>query len=387
MSENPVEPLTDDLDADTVQSPDGLSPAPVAETAERINAYQITVHSGFQTDRGLRRELNEDSFLAIDPIFAVADGMGGHEAGEVASRECIRTLSESQALASGSRRAAAADIQTALLLADARIRELTDARAGTTVTGVVLVEEGDTPYWLVFNVGDSRTYRLSKGKFEQVSVDHSEVQEMVDAGYISRSEALVHPRRHVVTRALGTGDDIEADYWLIPVEDGDRYLICSDGLTGELSDDQIFRTISTLAQPQEAADSLVQAALRSGGRDNVTVIVVDATDVLQERELLTTAPRPEVEADTLPRGFPAVQEPIDVVSEVPVAAEDEAPPEVFEPEAFEEEAWRGETIAAETFEHETFEPGPLDLIKDILDESEAAAAESDHEDGGEPDEN
>lgn len=270
--------------------------------------HRIALSWGANTDRGLRRELNEDAFLAADPVFAVADGMGGHEAGEVASRECIQALRETDALAPGSRSASVLDVQRALLQADAKIRELTDSRAGTTATGVVLVEEAGNPYWLVFNVGDSRTYRLSQGRFEQVSVDHSEVQELVDAGHITNEQALVHPRRHVVTRALGTGDDIEADYWLIPVEDGDRYLICSDGLTGELSDPQISQLLSTVAHPQDAVDALVQSALRSGGRDNVTVLIVDAEDVVRTSDRLTTAPRPTAEEDTLPRGLPVVTE-------------------------------------------------------------------------------
>lgn len=284
-----------------------LAGIPHDDTTQSVpRDHRITLRWGSGTDRGLRRELNEDSFLAADPIFAVADGMGGHEAGEVASRECIKALRETAVLAPGSREASALDLQQALLQADAKIRELTDSRAGTTATGVVLVQEAGNPYWLVFNVGDSRTYRLSQGKFEQISVDHSEVQELVDAGHISSDQALVHPRRHVVTRALGTGEDTEADYWLIPVEDGDRYLICSDGLTGELSDLQIAQVLSTVEYPQDAVDSLVQAALRSGGRDNVTVLIVDAEDVVSTADRLTTAPRVDAEEDTLPRGLPVV---------------------------------------------------------------------------------
>lgn len=243
-------------------------------------AVPLTV--GLSTDRGLRRELNEDSYLAVDPVFAVADGMGGHEAGEVASWECIQALSEATSLAAGTHTARAVDVQQVLLKADTRIRELTNARAGTTVTGVVLVEEAGVPYWLVFNVGDSRTYRLSQGVFEQVSVDHSEVQELLDAGHISPEEARGHPRRHVVTRALGTGHDIDADYWLLPVKPGDRLLICSDGLTDELTDVQIGQILTTVARPQAVAEALVAAALRAGGRDNVTVIVVDAGDLASE---------------------------------------------------------------------------------------------------------
>lgn len=266
---------------------------------------------GFGTDRGLRRELNEDSFLAADPLFTVADGMGGHEAGEVASRECIATLSKQEFLTAASRTATASDLQQALHQAEARIRELTNAKAGTTVTGVVLVEERGVPYWLVFNVGDSRTYLLSQGIFRQISVDHSEVQELVDGGFITPEQALVHPRRHVVTRALGAGSDTEADFWLVPVEEGDRILVCSDGLSGELSDSQIHRALSTLSHPQDAVDSLIQAALRSGGRDNITVIVVDASHLNRDAGDDTlnkprTAQMAAVTADddTLPRILP-----------------------------------------------------------------------------------
>jgi protein phosphatase len=139
-----------------------------------------------------------------------------------------------------------------------------------------VVEKLGVPYWLVLNIGDSRTYRLSRGSFSQVSVDHSAVQELVDAGQITPAQAAVHPRRHVVTRALGTGDETEADFWLLPIEEGDRMLVCSDGLNGELSDDQIAGILGSEADPQAAVDELIQAALRSGGRDNVTAIVIHA---------------------------------------------------------------------------------------------------------------
>ena len=262
----------------------------------------LRLNYGYGTDRGLRREMNEDSFIAADPVFAVADGMGGHEAGEVASGICVRTLAAIPELASGGRDATAGVVQEYLLQADESIREATDSRAGTTLSGVVVVEQMGVPYWLVLNIGDSRTYRLSQGVLRQVSVDHSEVQELVDAGEISREEAAVHPRRHVVTRALGTGDEAEADYWLLPVEEGDRILVCSDGLNGELDDDQIGGILSSHADPQAAVDELIQAALRSGGRDNVTCIVLDAAGVNDGGT--QTAPRTAAEADdddTLPR--------------------------------------------------------------------------------------
>ncbi|WP_035777217.1 protein phosphatase 2C domain-containing protein [Arthrobacter sp. H5] len=258
-------------------------------------ALTIRLNYGYASDRGLKRELNEDSLIAAEPVFAVADGMGGHEAGEIASGICVRTLGDSWIIGEHAPQFSAADLEELLHKADRDIREETGGKAGTTLTGVVLVQESAMPYWLFFNVGDSRTYRLSQGRFGQISVDHSEVQELVDLGQITAEEATVHPRRHVVTRALGTGEDTEADFWLMPVEEGDRILICSDGLSGELSDERIYALLSTLNNPQHAADAMVQETLRSGARDNVSVIVLDATGVAGEPDLLTTAPRMEAE--------------------------------------------------------------------------------------------
>lgn len=230
---------------------------------------------GYASDRGLRRDQNEDSLIAADPVFAVADGMGGHEAGEVASSICVRTLGDAPFVGEHLPEVAASELQALLREADARIREATGGRAGTTLTGAVLVRDAGIPCWLVFNVGDSRTYRLTNGMLEQITVDHSEVQELVDMGQITPDEALIHPRRHVVTRALGTGSDTAADYWLLPVEPGDRLLVCSDGLTGEVSDGQLQQILASVANPQDACAAMVQAALRSGGRDNITVLVID----------------------------------------------------------------------------------------------------------------
>ena len=259
---------------------------------------------GYGTDRGLRRELNEDSYIASDPVFAVADGMGGHEAGEVASGMCVRALAQLPQLATGERTATAGVVQQYLSSADESIRSATGSRAGTTLSGVVVVEQMGVPYWLVMNIGDSRTYRLSQGRLSQVSVDHSEVQELVESGEITAEEAAVHPRRHVVTRALGAGDETEADYWLLPIEEGDRMMVCSDGLNGELTDGQMLEILSTVEDPQEAVDALIQAALRRGGRDNITVIVIDARNVLNDAGIATTAPLTAADAeeeDTLPR--------------------------------------------------------------------------------------
>ena len=283
-------------------SPANSDTAPVPSLGSPSGLH---LNCGYGTDRGLRREMNEDSFIASDPVFAVADGMGGHEAGEIASGICVRTLARIPQLASGERDATAGVVQEYLLMADEGIREATGSRAGTTLSGVVVVEQMGVPYWLVLNIGDSRTYRLSQGKLSQVSVDHSEVHELVDAGQITQAQAAVHPRRHVVTRALGTGDETEADYWLLPIEEGDRILVCSDGLNGELDDQHISNILRSRADPQAAVDELIQAALRSGGRDNVTCIVLDATNVTSDYDgAAQTAPRSAAAAedeDTLPR--------------------------------------------------------------------------------------
>ncbi|WP_458116809.1 PP2C family protein-serine/threonine phosphatase [Arthrobacter sp. D2-10] len=258
---------------------------------EQTKDWKIELTVGYASDRGLKRQLNEDSLIASEPIFAVADGMGGHEAGEVASGICVRTLGESSIIGEHAPRFSASDLEELLRTADEHIRSETGGRAGTTLSGVVFVEESGMPYWLFFNVGDSRTYRLSQGRFGQISVDHSEVQELVDRGHITQEQAAGHPRRHVITRALGTGDDSEADYWLMPVEMGDRILICSDGLSTEVSEERIYTLLSSLADPQQAADALVEETLRNGARDNVTVVVVDAHGVDGDADLHTTAPR------------------------------------------------------------------------------------------------
>ena len=239
---------------------------------KKSGSQLLQLQWGSRSDTGLKRKRNEDAVFAVAPLFVVADGMGGHEAGEVASSICIQFLSRS----ASSGIVDAAGVNEALRQADAQIRAQTSGRAGTTVAGVALVNEADAPYWLVFNVGDSRTYRLSRGRLQRVSVDHSEVQEMLDEGDISLEEALIHPRRHVVTRALGAGGNPEADYWMLPAEEGDRILICSDGLSTEVGEEEMLRFLSELDDAQAAADALIQAALDRGGRDNVSVIVIDA---------------------------------------------------------------------------------------------------------------
>jgi protein phosphatase len=245
---------------------------------------------GVATDAGGRRSVNEDAAFAQEPVFVVADGMGGHARGEMASQavaDAFRALA-----ARGSRHISADEVDAVVREASAAIRRTmeeesasgrseTDGReavAGTTVAGVVLTEQDGEPYWLVLNVGDSRVYRFSAGRLQQVSVDHSLVQEMVDAGTIDAAEARTHPRRNVITRAIGTGPDAEVDFWMLRVQPGERILLCTDGLVGELDDAQITGILATVASPSQAAQTLVCRAVTGGASDNVTVVVVDAPE-------------------------------------------------------------------------------------------------------------
>jgi protein phosphatase len=228
---------------------------------------------GSATDRGRVRRLNEDSLLAYPPVFLVADGMGGHAAGDVASRLAVEEFSQ----LAGRTSASPDEVHACFSRTATRLREtvVSGRTAGTTVAGVAIAAHDGGSYWLVFNIGDSRVYRLSGGELEQISVDHSVVQELLDSGLIGADEARGHPERHVITRAVGTGADPEPDYWLIPAGTADRLLICSDGLTTELDDDALRALLSTVPDPQDAAQALVAEALECGGRDNISAVVVD----------------------------------------------------------------------------------------------------------------
>jgi serine/threonine protein phosphatase PrpC len=248
---------------------------------------------GAGTSVGRVRQVNEDSYLAVPPLFVVADGMGGHGAGDLASRIAIEEMSACAAL----RPLFAEAVLTSLEQANRHIIERDAAnRMGTTVTGLAALETAGGDHLMVFNIGDSRVYRLADNRFEQLTVDHSEVQELVLAGVITREQARIHPRRNVVTRALGSDTGLLPDHWLLPAIGGDRYLICSDGLFSELPDEVILPLLS-VGVPQQAADALVAAANNAGGRDNVTVVVVDIdsdNDGVDEatlpREVLTAVP-------------------------------------------------------------------------------------------------
>ena len=241
----------------------------------RASAFrQVTVirfSHGAATSVGRVRRVNEDSLLALPPLFVVADGMGGHGGGNVASRIAIEEMTACAAL----RPLFAEAVLTALEHANRHIIERDEAnRMGTTATGLAGLETAGGDHLMVFNIGDSRVYRLSGDRLEQVTVDHSEVQELVLAGVITREQARTHPRRNIVTRALGSDPVLHADHWLLPAKGGDRYLVCSDGLFNEVPDEAILGLLSA-GTAQRAADALVAAANEAGGHDNVTAVVVD----------------------------------------------------------------------------------------------------------------
>ena len=238
----------------------------------------IQVVVGAATDVGLRRATNEDAYLAEGAVFLVADGMGGHEAGEIASATVLsafRLLTEQRSVSLDQLRAAFADAVGRVH----RLPEGAGAGAGTTLSGVVIAELDQNAYWLMLNLGDSRTYRMCADVLEQISVDHSVVQELIESGMITREQATTDVKRNIITRAIGAGSSGEPDYWYVPAEPGDRILVCSDGLTGELSDDRIRLILAAESDPQRAATRLVHEALLHGGRDNVTAVVVDAVAV------------------------------------------------------------------------------------------------------------
>lgn len=234
---------------------------------------------GSRTDIGCLRDHNEDSLVVTPPLFAVADGMGGHAAGEVASEIAVRVLSEQApehpdgaALGRAIEEANRAIIQAAH---EGRGRQ----GMGTTMTAAML--EGER--LVIAQVGDSRAYLLHQGKLQQLTRDHSLMADMIEAGQLTPEEARTHPQRSVITRALGSDAHLQPDIYEINVETGDRLLICSDGLSGMVFDDEIENTMRRIQDPQRCASQLVNEAIAAGGHDNVTVIVADVTGYAEVR--------------------------------------------------------------------------------------------------------
>lgn len=229
---------------------------------------------GSRSDVGLVRAHNEDSFLMRAPLFAVCDGMGGHAAGEVASSIAVQTIAEKAP-------ANADEILLGAAVEAANIAVIKGAEEGVGKPGMgctascCLIEQNKMA---VAHVGDSRIYLLRHGTLVRVTHDHSYVEELVDCGQITADEARTHPSRSIITRALGSDPDMYADHFTLDVADGDRVILCSDGLSSMIPDSEIEALAVSSATPQQAADNLVAAALTAGGADNVTVVVLDVLD-------------------------------------------------------------------------------------------------------------
>lgn len=224
-----------------------------------------------RSDVGSVREHNEDSYLVKTPLFVVADGMGGHEAGEVASNIAVTTM-EAHAPKSTSPEALA---NAVIKANEAVLRGAKDGTGkpgmGTTLTAA-FVFEGEAN---IAQVGDSRAYLLHDGKLQRITRDHSLVADLIEQGRLTEAEARFHPQRSVITRALGSDPNMQPDLYTLHVEEGDRLLLCSDGLCSMIADDDIEELLLDNPVPARACDALVEEAILAGGLDNVTVIVID----------------------------------------------------------------------------------------------------------------
>jgi serine/threonine protein phosphatase PrpC len=230
------------------------------------------------TDVGRVRQQNEDAWLSIPEtgLFAVADGMGGHAAGEVASQLAVETIAEELgASAPATADAARSELERAVVAAARRIHDQASRSPerrgmGTTVTALWLLPAGRAA---LAHVGDSRAYRFRGGTLQRLTHDHTWVQEQVDRGILTREDARVHPASAMLTRALGTDPGVEPDLLEFDWRPGDLFLLCSDGLTGPVDDEEIEEKLRASGDPEEAATSLVALANRRGGPDNVTVLL------------------------------------------------------------------------------------------------------------------
>jgi PPM family protein phosphatase len=237
-----------------------------------------TLAVGSATDVGMVRSNNQDEVLVASPLFAVADGMGGHVAGEVASLTAIEALRAAFVKDGTAAGLVAATKEANRAVWDKAQHDPRLRGMGTTLVALALVREGDEEQLAIVNVGDSRVYLLRQGELEQLTTDHRLVQELIDDGQLSEAEATYHPQRHVLTRALGVDAEVPADTLQVLPYKGDRFLLCSDGLSGEVGESELASILRRIADPQEAAKELVAAAMANGGSDNITVVVVDVVD-------------------------------------------------------------------------------------------------------------
>ena len=229
---------------------------------------------GARSDVGCVRPHNEDSYLVQSPLFCVCDGMGGHAAGEVASSIAVETIAKTAPQAADAARLAAAVEAANAAVIEAALNGLGKPGMGCTATCAYI----ENDMLAIAHVGDSRAYLLHEGTLIRVTRDHSYVEELVDAGEITADEARVHPNRSVITRALGSDPAMYADHFTLHIEEGDRLILCSDGLSSMIPDSEIENIATQSSTAQICVDNLVDAALAAGGHDNVTVVVVDLVD-------------------------------------------------------------------------------------------------------------
>ena len=256
---------------------------------------------GQATDVGNVRQVNQDRYFGDGSVFAVADGMGGHSGGEVASGLAVDALSDREQIT------ALGDLVTLVHRANDRIVE--SARddpslrgMGTTISILAALDDSEGEKRLaIANVGDSRIYRLGEGEILQLTEDHSLVEALVRDGRLTPEEAGSHPQRNILTRALGIDARVLVDAWELRAVSGDRYLICSDGLFNELTDDQIFEVVGDSDNPQLSAEMLIERACEAGGRDNVTAVVVQVTagdDIGSDEQRIVTVRRAVPDRDS-----------------------------------------------------------------------------------------
>ena len=229
----------------------------------------MRIRAAAATDIGRVREGNEDSFVVEAPLFAVADGMGGHRGGEVASHLALETLEVHFKHKRGTIVDQVREANRAVF--ERSLRDAEVAGMGTTLTALVT----ETARIRLAHVGDSRAYLLRGGRLRLLTQDHTLVHRMVETGEITEEEAEVHPHRSILTRALGTEPDVQVDESVLDVEDDDRILLCTDGLSGMVDDERVASILREEAEPRDAADRLIRTANDAGGVDNITVVVLD----------------------------------------------------------------------------------------------------------------
>lgn len=274
-----------------------------------FESRSVTLETTAVSHVGMVRRVNEDSFACTGGTFLVADGMGGHAHGDRASQTIA---AEFTARLSTNDLVTADTVRSAIVSANAAVRALSEsgasdaAVAGSTLAGgsLVRLDNETEPCWMIFNVGDSRVYSWQDHRLSQVTTDHSAVQELIDAGVISRDEGERHPDRNVVTRALGVDDQVDVDVWLLPLGGRQIFIACSDGLTKELSDDDIGEILNECDATDAfdaAAGRLVNAAVKAGGADNITVVVAMSQWHENAVDAVPSSLVPAFLEDTVPR--------------------------------------------------------------------------------------